>query len=224
MTRKVAAKKPRFRSNVCKPCWELKYCPYGPLVEFFPLSPEMTSVRRIRRIYREVLDGFSAGANKTEDEIWSEVDRLLFARPGNWEYIKQFQSEELACTVFGHICPVFLTSEGATETREGRPFTRSIPRGIMLKVIRRDGQICQKCHRAVPDNEVEFDHVIPFSRGGPVTADNLRLLCRSCNREKGDSLNDILWNAQEPLVPLKRRRPEGVVVVEPAPKQKKRNT
>ena len=23
--------------NVCKPCWELKYCPYGPLVEDFPL-------------------------------------------------------------------------------------------------------------------------------------------------------------------------------------------
>ncbi len=25
--------------NVCKPCWELKYCPYGPLVEQFPLLP-----------------------------------------------------------------------------------------------------------------------------------------------------------------------------------------
>ena len=24
---------------VCKPCWELKYCPYGPLVEGFPLPP-----------------------------------------------------------------------------------------------------------------------------------------------------------------------------------------
>ena len=23
--------------NVCKPCWELKYCPYGPVVEQFPL-------------------------------------------------------------------------------------------------------------------------------------------------------------------------------------------
>src|SRR4030081_316614 len=23
----------------CKPCWELKYCPYGPLVEDFPLPP-----------------------------------------------------------------------------------------------------------------------------------------------------------------------------------------
>jgi hypothetical protein len=32
----AGAKKPRFKPTVCKPCWELKYCPYGPLVEFFP--------------------------------------------------------------------------------------------------------------------------------------------------------------------------------------------
>ena len=25
--------------HVCKPCWEFKYCPYGPLVEQFPLVP-----------------------------------------------------------------------------------------------------------------------------------------------------------------------------------------
>ena len=25
--------------EICKPCWELKYCPYGPLVEQFPLLP-----------------------------------------------------------------------------------------------------------------------------------------------------------------------------------------
>jgi hypothetical protein len=24
--------------HICKPCWELKYCPYGPLVEDFPLK------------------------------------------------------------------------------------------------------------------------------------------------------------------------------------------
>lgn len=23
--------------KICKPCWELKYCPYGPLIESFPL-------------------------------------------------------------------------------------------------------------------------------------------------------------------------------------------
>ena len=27
------------KKRVCKPCWELKYCPYGPLVEQAPLLP-----------------------------------------------------------------------------------------------------------------------------------------------------------------------------------------
>jgi hypothetical protein len=26
--------------EIDKPCWELRYCPYGPLVEGFPLHPE----------------------------------------------------------------------------------------------------------------------------------------------------------------------------------------
>ena len=26
-------------NNICKPCWELKYCSYGLLVEDFPLPP-----------------------------------------------------------------------------------------------------------------------------------------------------------------------------------------
>ena len=25
--------------SICKPCWELKYCPYGPLVVDYPLPP-----------------------------------------------------------------------------------------------------------------------------------------------------------------------------------------
>jgi hypothetical protein len=33
--------------NVCKPCWELRYCPYGPLVEAFPLlGPTRNSPRQ----------------------------------------------------------------------------------------------------------------------------------------------------------------------------------
>ena len=33
-------------NNICKPCWELKYCPYGPLVEDFPLPPITLDVHR----------------------------------------------------------------------------------------------------------------------------------------------------------------------------------
>src|SRR5262249_35446809 len=28
-------------SRVCKPCWEIKYCPYGPLVEQSPILPSL---------------------------------------------------------------------------------------------------------------------------------------------------------------------------------------
>jgi len=62
----------------------------------------------------------------------------------------------------------------------------------MLKVVRRDNHVCQLCHAYVPDNEVEFDHIIPFSRGGPTTVENIRLLCVACNRKKSNSLAEIL--------------------------------
>jgi 5-methylcytosine-specific restriction endonuclease McrA len=62
----------------------------------------------------------------------------------------------------------------------------------MLKVVRRDGQICRACHKNVPDNEIEFDHVIPNARGGPTTPENLRILCRGCNRQKSEALKEIL--------------------------------
>ena len=62
----------------------------------------------------------------------------------------------------------------------------------MLKVVRRDNHVCQVCFKYVPDNEVEFDHIIPYSKGGPTTVDNIRLLCRSCNREKSDSFDEKL--------------------------------
>jgi hypothetical protein len=31
------------KTRVCKPCWELKYCPYGPLVEQSPKLPSLLS-------------------------------------------------------------------------------------------------------------------------------------------------------------------------------------
>ena len=38
---KVIKEWKKASSRVCKPCWELKYCPYGPIVETFPLLPSI---------------------------------------------------------------------------------------------------------------------------------------------------------------------------------------
>lgn len=53
---------------------------------------------------------------------------------------------------------------------------------------------CTGCRKSL-DNKFEIDHVMPVSRGGMNTADNLQLLCRSCNRKKRDMHPDD-WAAR----------------------------
>ena len=190
---KGVKKKPRLEHRFCKPCWELKYCPYGPLVEQFPgplLTPDALDF--VRQNHSEIVGRILRGEVADEQELVDLIDALLMTDPSTCEWISQYRTEELACSIFGHICPVFFMGEGFTETREDRRTTRYVPRDVMLTVVRRDGQVCQVCRRYVRDDEIEFDHLIPHSRGGPTVASNLRLLCRSCNRKKRDSLAEIL--------------------------------
>lgn len=186
------AKKPRLEHDVCKPCWELKYCPYGPLVEFFPLVNSMASMSDIRRSYESWIDAVIDGDLKSIKEIHEAIEKILCLEPERWEWVNQYEGSDLRCSIFGHVCPVFLTAEPFTETREERNISRSISRNVMLQVVRRDRGVCCSCRKNVPDDEVEFDHVIPHSRGGPSSVDNVRLLCRSCNRKKGDNLDGFL--------------------------------
>lgn len=39
-------------------------------------------------------------------------------------------------------------------------------------------------------NQATIDHVVPLSKGGEDQLHNLRLLCRSCNLRKGDTVLD----------------------------------
>ncbi|MDO8971867.1 MAG: HNH endonuclease [Saprospiraceae bacterium] len=138
------------------------------------------------------MDRLRSGKLATDEEVWSEVHRLLFLDPDKWELPDQYDRVELECREWGHCCPVFWSQSGATETRIPRREGRYLPRNIMLQVVRRDGQHCQLCHRYVPDNELEFDHIIPDSKGGPMSAANIRLLCRDCNRKKSNTMDELL--------------------------------
>ncbi|AFV75385.1 HNH endonuclease [Thermus oshimai] len=51
-------------------------------------------------------------------------------------------------------------------------------------VLRRDRYTCQYCGRQGGDLTV--DHVLPKSRGGKSTWENLVAACRACNLKKGD--------------------------------------
>ncbi len=188
------SRKPFPKDSVCKPCWELKYCPYGYLVEYFPLFQASDTSEKFNTSarYEEVrLELETKGAKTVEEN--DEYFRLLsILNPESNKYISQFSPEDVACRVFGHTCPVFFHQSGASETKEPREEGRHISRKVMLQVVRRDGHICQCCRVNVPDDEIEFDHVIPVAKGGPTSVSNIRVLCRKCNRKKSDSLNEHL--------------------------------
>ena len=60
-----------------------------------------------------------------------------------------------------------------------------IPEDVKFEVWRRDGGKCVICGS---QKNLEFDHIIPFSKGGSSTARNLQLLCQDCNRHKSDKI------------------------------------
>lgn len=58
--------------------------------------------------------------------------------------------------------------------------------GVMLSrqnIFKRDNGQCQYCGTT---KDLTLDHVMPRSRGGKSTWDNLTTACKSCNSKKGD--------------------------------------
>jgi 5-methylcytosine-specific restriction endonuclease McrA len=53
-----------------------------------------------------------------------------------------------------------------------------------LELVEECGGMCVICHAPYE----EMDHIIPLSKGGKHTLDNVQPLCRKCNREKGAKL------------------------------------
>lgn len=60
--------------------------------------------------------------------------------------------------------------------------SRYIPKDIRQFVLERDNHQCQLCNSNLYP---EIDHIIPLAKGGSNHPDNLQVLCRGCNSQKG---------------------------------------
>ena len=65
------------------------------------------------------------------------------------------------------------------------PRSRSIPRDVRQRVWQKYGGRCAECDS---DQYLEFDHIVPFVRGGSNSDQNIQLLCRRCNLKKLDAI------------------------------------
>ena len=90
--------------------------------------------------------------------------------------------------------------------------TGSIPAEVKRTVYARDEGRCTYVsadgHRCGATHFLEFDHRVARARGGPNTADNIRLLCRTHNqlaarKDFGDELIDLFARGFRPVPPAR---------------------
>lgn len=145
------------------------------------------------------------GPRNTEGRLIASTKKLRFVGDGTgielpWNRVVSVHPEHgtvvLAATsarggaTFGVADPDYVAAalEGALRVSKrlvltpGQRDTRSIPQDVKAQVWQRDGGRCVECGDG---HYLEFDHIIPLSRGGATSTTNLQILCRACNRAKG---------------------------------------
>jgi 5-methylcytosine-specific restriction endonuclease McrA len=75
---------------------------------------------------------------------------------------------------------------------EGRVLStlRNVPPLTNQALFARDRNVCLYCANSFPDAALTRDHVVPRSRGGYDTWDNVVAACRRCNHHKSNRLLD----------------------------------
>lgn len=90
---------------------------------------------------------------------------------------------------------------GRWGTRAARYGCKEFDRSITLKeLIKRDGGICQLCGKPTDGSDINdghigkryptLDHIVPLSKGGTHTWDNVQLAHMSCNARKCDRITE----------------------------------
>jgi len=68
--------------------------------------------------------------------------------------------------------------------------SRNVSVSLRLRVLNRDNFTCVFCGKSPATDfgtKLHLDHIIPFSKGGKSTLENLQTLCEECNLGKSDS-------------------------------------
>ena len=103
--------------------------------------------------------------------VTSQAEPLSFSSTQQWEV----RSPSVVLQIPEHIR---LTSGNPERHWKAPPVSRR-------EVFRRDNHTCQYCGRLA---HLTLDHVIPRSKGGTHTWDNVVTACEKCNSAKGDRL------------------------------------
>jgi 5-methylcytosine-specific restriction endonuclease McrA len=124
-------------------------------------------------------------------EVAREAERVLWwASDGFYWSGAEMTSEEVALVLWDRARRQEARLERlrklrAREAQVAQAQRARIPEEVRVAVWVRDEGRCVRCGS---EDDLQFDHVIPVSRGGGNSEENVQVLCGDCNRLKGDGV------------------------------------
>lgn len=107
---------------------------------------------------------------------WQRAISLLFL--GKVEVIEEYEDKEIKSVTFSIKMPSIIRFLNSVKIRKRVvKFSRS-------NIYIRDKGMCQYCGKGMAPSELTYDHVIPASRGGTTTWENIVVACMGCNQKK----------------------------------------
>ncbi len=119
----------------------------------------------------------SSGYEPVARVHWQRAVALLFQ--GKVEVVEEYDDKEIRAVTFTIKMPSVVRFLRAIRgKKKAVKFSRQ-------NVYARDGGRCQYCTLQVARFEATYDHVVPRSRGGKTTWENIVIACVPCNQKKG---------------------------------------
>lgn len=153
---------------------------------------ERNKSQRLRQLGHEMLPILELMKDLDGEERFKEIVivkglRKIGYRKEHWFFKERFllEIEYMLDSLSILIEPEFLPIGSPDDSSSQEETDRYIPSEVKLSVWRRDQGKCVQCGSK---EKLEYDHIIPISRGGSNTDRNVQLLCETCNRKKAAAI------------------------------------
>jgi hypothetical protein len=151
------------------------------------LAATSTGQRTQNGKFLDAVQAHRDGAQPEFVRVYEKIHQGIWAYNGLFALMDAWQQSDGRRKVFKFKLVTVEEPRGALDLAE-LPLSRGrlIPTAVKLEVWRRDRGRCVKCGA---QDELHFDHILPYSRGGTsITADNVQLLCARHNLEKSNHI------------------------------------
>jgi hypothetical protein len=138
--------------------------------------------------FHKAAQSFKRGESLPERvRVYEKIHRGIWSYNGIFHLVDSWRELSGGRTVFKF---KLVAVEGEEDFSLPAPINpirrRMIPTSVKLEVWKRDGGKCVECGAT---DELHFDHIVPYSKGGTsLTAENVQLLCARHNLRKHDRI------------------------------------